>query len=146
MKWNWSNLAVLAAASALLLALPSCGHQRLVAITVSPSQVIFGEPAQPGITQTPVQLTAYGTYIEPSETKNITNQVTWSTDVPSVVSVNGGSVTAGQDCGVATVTASFFTHSGDPKGNVIVGTATVTVDGPASLGCPTVPLIAPPAR
>lgn len=124
----------LAVLSVILAALSiSCGsNQHLVSIAVTPSSVVFGG-ADPNLH---VQLTATGTYVHPPATKDITNQVTWSSAVTQVAQVNStGLVSPTTDCGVAGVSASVTTN--DPTGNVIAGTATITVDGPASDNCPT---------
>jgi hypothetical protein len=138
MKQKRLSLAGLVGAAALLLTSPNCARsQKLVSIDVTPSSVVYGAAVPVGVSQVPVKLTAYGSYIHPPETKDITAQVTWSTDIAGVASVDSsGSLTAGPACGIANLSASFYTSSGNPKGNVVVGFATVTVDGPASLGCP----------
>jgi Divergent InlB B-repeat domain len=128
----------LVGAALLLVSLSSCAHnQHLESITVSPSTFTFFAPLSPGATPNVVPLTAYGTYIHPPETINITNQVTWSSDQTLVADVSSsGQLTAGVACGVADVSASVFTDGGNPKGPVVVGTMTVTVEGPSSQGCP----------
>jgi hypothetical protein len=116
------------------LFVPGCSTgQQLVGITVTPTNVVFGSP-DPSLF---VQLTATGSYIHPPATKVITNQVTWASDTPQVAQVFKTGVVSpspSEDCGVAGVTASLVTNS--PNGNVMTGTATVTVDGTAT-GCPT---------
>lgn len=128
----------LAGAAVFLVSLSSCARdQQLQSITVSPATFTFFAPLAPGETPNVIQLSAYGAYIHPPETKNITNQVTWASNQTLAADVNGsGQLTAGQGCGVSTVSASVFTSGGNPKGNVVVGTMTVTVLGPASEGCP----------
>lgn len=110
--------------------------QRLVGINVSPATVVFGS-ASPALS---AQLTATGVYTHPPATKDITNQVTWSSSIVGVAVVNSSGVVspAGIDCGVTDITASFKTN--DPTGNVIGGTMTVTVDGPAGSNCPSTPI------
>ena len=63
------------------LSMPSCGHdQKLVGLTVSPSSVTFlAEDAVPAV------LHAYGTYIHPPATKDITQQVTWASNAPAML-------------------------------------------------------------
>jgi hypothetical protein len=113
--------------------------QQLVSIQVAPGAVVFGSACLPGDTNCGgVFLKATGTYTHPPATKDITNQVTWTSNIPGVVSVDStGTLTAGAECGVAGVTASDTIDT--PHASVITGTATVTVDGPAS-PCPTVPI------
>jgi hypothetical protein len=134
---KWFGVAVLLATAMVLLSLSSCARdQKLQGITITPSAVVYGEAVLTGVTQIPVQLTAYGSYIHPPETKDITTQVKWATDIQGVAIIDtSGHLTAGPDCGIANLSASIYT-SGNPQGNVVVGFATVTVDGPASLGCP----------
>ena len=122
-----------------LLQLSSCARsQQLEGITVSPSAYTYFSPAPEGTSQTPIPLTAYGAYIHPPETKNITGQVTWASDNTIVADVNSsGQLTDGVACGVANISASLYTDAGKTNGNVVVGTMTVTVEGPASEGCPT---------
>ena len=134
---KWFGVAVLLATAMVLLSLSSCARdQKLQGITITPSAVVYGEAVLTGVTQIPVQLTAYGSYIHPPETKDITTQVKWATDIQGVAIIDtSGHLTAGPDCGIANLSASIYT-SGSAQGNVVVGFATVTVDGPASLGCP----------
>jgi hypothetical protein len=138
MNRKWASLAGLVAAAAPLLSLSSCArNQDLVSITIAPPAITYGSAVPAGVIQTPVPLTAYGTYIHPQETKVITSRVTWASDITQVAIVdNGGNLTAGPDCGIANVSASFYTDNGNPNGNVVVASMTVTVDGPASFGCP----------
>ena len=130
MNRNWFNLLLICAAAMFV---PGCGSgQQLVGISVTPATVVFGAP-DPTLF---VQLTATGSYLHPPATKDITNQVTWTSDTVEVAQVTStGKVTPSQDCGVAGITASLATYS--PSGNVITGTMSVTVDGPANSGCPT---------
>lgn len=120
-----------------LLQLSSCARsQRLTGVTISPSSYTYYSPAVAGTQQTPVTLTAYGTYIHPPETKVITGNVTWTIDYPLIANVSSsGQLTDGTVCGIANVTATAYTD-GNASGNVVTGTMTVTVEGPASEGCP----------
>ena len=137
MTRKWFGIAALILTALVLLSLSSCARdQKLQGIIIAPPAVVYGAAVPAGVTQIPVQLTAYGSYIHPPEMKDITTQVTWKTDVANVGIVdNAGHLTAGSDCGIVNVSASVYT-SGNTQGNVVVGFATVTVDGPASLGCP----------
>jgi hypothetical protein len=118
---------------------PGCGTgQQLVSIQVTPAAVVFGSVCVPGANCGGVFLTATGTYTHPPATKDITKQVTWTSNIPAVVTVDSsGMLTAGATCGVAGVTASDTTDT--PHGSVITGTTTVTVDGTAT-NCPVTPL------
>jgi hypothetical protein len=135
---RWASILGLVDAGVLLVSLSSCAHnQQLVSITVSPPSFTFFAPLGPGVPPNVIPLTAYGAYIHPPETKNITSQVIWSSDQTLVADVSSsGDLTAGVACGVANVSASVYTDRGNPNGPVVVGTMTVTVDGPASQGCP----------
>lgn len=139
MMRKWFVVAAFMAMAAGLLQLSSCARsQQLQGITISPSAYTYFSPAPTGTSQTPIPLTAYGAYIHPPETKNITGQVTWASDNTIVADVNSsGQLTDGVACGVANISASFYTDAGNTSGNVVVGTMTVTVEGPASEGCPT---------
>lgn len=134
---KWISICLLAGAACLLSSLSSCArNQQLVGITIFPSGFTYGQSATPGATQTPIPLIAYGAYIHPPETKDITNSVIWSSDLESVANVdNTGGLTAGLGCGTANISASVYTDHGNPNGNVVVGFMNVTVDGPASDGC-----------
>jgi hypothetical protein len=131
-KWV-ALLAVLAAESMVL----ACGSgQQLVSISVMPSAAIFGSPVPAGVPQTGIQLIAVGTYVHPPATKDLTSQVVWKSNITSVALVDAaGKLTAGPNCGVAGITATLQTES--PAGNVVIGNATATVDGPADDNCPT---------
>jgi hypothetical protein len=105
--------------------------QQLQSIAVTPANVVFGG-ADPTLH---AQLTATGTYTHPPATKDITSQVTWASSVTQVAQVtNTGMVSPNTNCGVSNVTASLTTNQ--PRGNVVSGAATVTVDGPTTDNCP----------
>jgi hypothetical protein len=131
------SILALCVAAALLFSLSSCGfNQHLLSISIVPSAFTYGSAAVPGISQTPIPLTAYGAYNHPNETKNITDQVIWASDVTPVALVDStGNLTAGPSCGGSNISASVYTDGGNKNGNVVVGYMFVTVDGPASLGC-----------
>lgn len=108
----------------------SCGRGReLVSITVQPSQATFFTPNPSG----QIQFTALGNYIHPPVTQDITSQVTWKTDVTQLVTINSGGIASptGTGCGVANVSATMNQH-----GNLVTGTATVTVNDPTNPVCP----------
>jgi hypothetical protein len=132
MSQHWFKLLLICCAA---LFVPGCGTgQQLVGIQVTPATVVFGS-------QNPAlfaQLTAIGSYIHPPATKDITNQVTWTASIVLVAQVTStGKVSPNVACGVTPITASMVTNS--PRGNVITGTMSVTVDGPATSNCPTTP-------
>jgi hypothetical protein len=132
MSRNWFYLLVICSATMFV---PGCGTgQQLVGINVTPATVVFGS-VNPTLF---AQLTATGSYIHPPATKDITSQVTWTSNIVQVAQVTAtGKVSPTSDCGVAGITASFVTNH--PSGNVITGTMSVTVDGPQTSGCPTTP-------
>jgi len=137
MTRKWFGVAALVLTATVLLTLSSCARsQKLQGITISPSAFTYFSPASAGVQQTPIPLTAYGSYIHPLETKDITSQVTWASDNTIVADVSSaGQLTDGVACGVGNISASFYTD-GNKSGNVVVGFMTVTVEGPASQGCP----------
>jgi hypothetical protein len=160
-KWSAviSVFAVFLTAT-LMLSLASCGHdQELTQITVQPGTETFGAsnipvPANAGLS---VQLRALGTYKHPPVTKDITNEVTWSSNTTQMVAVDSaGLVTVtGNTCGNTLVSATMkaahggiqtgfmtanvvcFTGTGPVGPNLVVtitGTGTV-VSSPAGIAC-----------
>ncbi len=129
MSRKWFSIIALIATATWLLNMSGCGfNQHLTSIQISPSSGTFGA-ADPSIF---FNFTALGTYIHPPATKDITNQVTWSSDNPQVVQITSAGVASPNlNCGIANITASF----NDPPNDVVSNTSTITVDGPASLGC-----------
>ena len=130
-KSLWFKLLMISSAA---IWLPRCGSgQKLIGIAVTPATVVFG-----GVDPTLfAQLTAVGTYSHPPATKDITAQVTWTSNIPQVAVVNSsGRVTPNVACGVAGITATLKTNH--PTDNIISGTMSVTVDGP-TVGCPHTP-------
>lgn len=134
---RWMGLLGICLAGLTLL---SCSSgQQLISITVTPQTAVFGSPVPVGIPQNGIQLTATGNYSHPPATKDITSQVVWKSNIADVALVDAtGKLTAGPGCGVAGITASFQTN--DPTGNVVTGSMTATVDGPAADNCPTTPI------
>ena len=127
---------IFSAIAAFLLSSPSCGHdQQLVAITIQPDVETFGAPNiqvmdNAGAT---VQLRALGSYIHPPVTKDITSQVTWTSNTPELATVdaNGLLTATGHACGSALITATVQTNKSaggiDSSGTVVTGTMTATV-------------------
>jgi Divergent InlB B-repeat domain/Bacterial Ig-like domain (group 2) len=139
-KWVGKSISTLGllAVAVWLSGLSSCARsQQLQGITISPSAFTYFSPAPPNSQQTPIPLTAYGSFIHPAETKDITSKVTWASDQTIVADVSSsGGLTAGIACGTANISATFYTN-GNKSGNLVVGFMAVTVEGPASQGCPT---------
>jgi hypothetical protein len=136
MSQKWSALAGLLAVivvSGLLLSLSSCARDKqLVAITIQPASGTFLSPEATGS----IQFTAIGSYIHPPVSSDITNQVTWKSDVPGIVNIIAGTVTTtGSGCGIANISASTTQGTGH-SGNLVIGYATVTVNDPTVLSCP----------
>jgi len=109
----------------------SCAHdQQLVSIDVQPTTEDFGAP-DPSLG--PVQLIAHGHYIHPPVTKDITNQVNWSSNTPSVavVTSTGSLSPGGVDCGNSLITATVKTNSSaggrSSSGAIIAGSMTANV-------------------
>jgi hypothetical protein len=129
MNAKWFSIVALIAAATFFLSLSSCGfNQHLVSITISPSSFTFG-----GINQgLYADFAATGTYEHPPKTVDITNIVTWGTDAPQIAQFTSpGVLTTNSACGTASISASFY----DSPNLVSSNPATITVDGPTSLGC-----------
>ena len=121
----------------LLLALSSCAHdQQLVGITIQPATEDFGA-ADPALN---VQLRALGNYIHPPVTKDITDQVTWASNTPSMITVNstGLIAPAGFACGNTLVSATVTTNTSagnrSSSGAIITGYMTANVACLSSTG------------
>jgi len=129
MSRKWFSVIALIATSTFLLNESSCGYnQHLVAINIPESGGTFGAVVPTAF----FDFKAYGTYIHPPATKDITNQVTWLSNNPQVVQVsNAGVVSPNLSCGVADISASFY----DSPNDVVSNSVAVTVNGPASDGC-----------
>jgi hypothetical protein len=130
MKRKWFSLFTLIAAAVLLFSLGSCArNQHLVSIEIQPSAGATFGAADPSIY---IDFQAFGTYIHPPQTVNITNQVDWQSDNPQVVQVtSSGVVSPNINCGIANIFATFT----DSPNDIVSNYATITVDGPASSGC-----------
>ncbi len=139
MNRNWMAVFVLILAAGALLGLSSCGrNQHLVSITVTPQGTTITQgPGQ----QVATQFTALGSYIHPPETRDITSTAIWSTNTPDIIEVDsttpGLIKTTGAGCGTNLgVTAKVYTDHGNTNGNVVIGTATISVSfGPGNT-CP----------
>ncbi len=129
MKRKYFGLAVgLLVLAGTVLSLPSCGHdQKLQSIQISPATVTYQTPQSVAAV-----LKAYGTYIHPPATKDISSEVTWATDVPSMLvltpQTDGEQVAPNGVCGIADVSATAPEGTGG-AGNIVVGYATMTIDG-----------------
>jgi len=119
-----------------LLAMLSCAHdQQLVSISIQPGTETFGDSNTPVSADAGsfVNLQAFGHYIHPPVTKNITNRVVWYSNTPQMVTVDqAGVLTAtGQSCGNALVSATVQTNSSvgglGSSGAVVTGFMTANV-------------------
>jgi hypothetical protein len=116
----------------------SCAHdQQLVSIDIVPNTQTFGAsnipvPADAGLT---VQLRALGHYIHPPVTKDITDQVVWTTDDAQgqmvIVSSTGLLGAVGGACGsslvFATVTTNHSIGNRSSQGAIVTGQMTANV-------------------
>jgi Divergent InlB B-repeat domain len=137
MNRKWFGVTALIIAIAVwLLCVTSCGDpQELVSITVQPGTETFGAsnipvPADAGLI---VQLRALGNYLHPPVTKDITDQVTWASNDPQMVTVNstGLATATGDACGgtliAATVTTNADASGVSSSGAVVTGYMTADV-------------------
>ncbi len=134
MKRSYIGLALGAlVAVGAVLCLPSCGHdQKLVSLAVVPASPGFTFPVPTaGAT---AQYKAYGTYIHPPATKDVTSQATWAVN-DNVVSINAGLITTNGSCGSADVSATMPEGTGGAS-NIVVGYSFVTVNDPSNPVCP----------
>jgi hypothetical protein len=128
------RILTLVLATGSIAALPSCGlPQRLDGVSVVPGTTTFGSPLS---TQT-VQLKAYGSYLHPVATKDVTNEAIWSTDIQGIVSVTPAGLASptGLGCGVVQVIASVTGSPHTPSGQVYTGHATITVQDASVPAC-----------
>jgi hypothetical protein len=136
-----SALLGLCLAAFLLSTMSACGHdQELVSITVIPTTETFGSATVPlsedrGLS---VHLRALGSYIHPPVTKDITNQVTWNSNTPQMVTVdaNGVITATGDACGGTIVSATIVTNHSNgaisSTGALVTGSMTANVTCPSS--------------
>jgi len=136
MNGKWFSLVMLMFAAAFLLHTSSCAHdQQLVSIQIQPPVETFGATnipvqADAGLQ---VQLRALGSYIHPPVTKDITNQVTWTSNTPQMVTSNStGLITAtGEACGATLVSATLNTNTSQggisSSGAIVTGYMTANV-------------------
>jgi hypothetical protein len=120
---------------AVVLIQAGCGHpSTMTGMSITPSNVTVigrGMGSQ-------AQYTAYGTFVHPAETRDITTRVTWTTAIPAVATVENGLVTSGPACGVTSITATAardVLNNGSSQG-IMTATATFTVADRADPLCP----------
>lgn len=136
MKWKWWSVAALVFIASVFLGLSSCGHsQELVGISIQPTSETFGASNIPlsNDAGSQVQLRALGTYIHPPVTKDITSQVTWTSNTPQMVTVNSAGVitVTGAACGATLITGTVTTNSSSggvsSSGALVTGSMTANV-------------------
>jgi hypothetical protein len=136
MSRKWFSISALIIGAAVLLSVSSCGDsQQLVSISVQPGTETFGAANIPVIDDAgaQVQLVAMGTYVHPPVTKDITNQVTWFSNTPQMVTVNStGLITVtGGPCGGTLISATVQTNADasglSASGAVVTGYMTANV-------------------
>lgn len=111
--------------------LPSCARdQQLTQIQIQPNGGITFGAADPTLS---ANFRAYGTYIHPPQTKDITNQVSWVSSIPLLAAVTSEGVVSptGKGCGVGTLFAQMHQDGND----VVSNTVPVTINGPTADGC-----------
>ena len=138
MKSQYRCTLAFALAALLLNSLSCARDQELVGITVQPSAETFLSPDAG-----PVNLRALGHYIHPVVTKDITDQVTWVSNTPDLVTVDATGQIAPvptATCGGALVSATVQTNSSagnrSSSGAIVTGLMVATVNNTAVPGCP----------
>jgi hypothetical protein len=133
---KWFSILGLIGAASLALSVSSCGDpQELVSITVQPQAETFGASNIPvsALAGAQVQLSAMGTYVHPPVTKDITDQVTWSSNTPQMVTVNSTGLISvvGGPCGATLVSATVQTNADasgvSSQGAIVTGYMTANV-------------------
>jgi hypothetical protein len=140
------NQALTFCSLAMLAFVFSCGHpESLQSITISPASYTAtgSTSAPPAGAQN--QFTAYGNYIHPTKTVDITSQVAWTSssvgnDAIAIINSSpqpnpGQATSTGLSCGTTVITATAgkgVIGPGDAD-EVVTGTATFTATG--STGC-----------
>lgn len=127
---KWFGVTALVVTASSLLSLSSCArNQHLVSINIQPGNGTFFSVDPSAF----FLYKAYGTYRHPPKTVDITNQVTWQSDNPQVAQFTAaGVVSPNLGCGVAQI----FATKHDSPNDVVSNMVSITVNGPASQGCP----------
>ena len=126
---KWFGVLALVLVASAFLTLSSCGRdQQLTSIQIQPITETFGNSSTPpsGDAGLQVQLRALGTYIHPPVTKDITNQVTWNSNTPQMMTVdaNGLVTVTGVTCGSTLISATV--NTGKSSGGISSSGALVT--------------------
>src|SRR6266480_6670939 len=125
--------ASISALCVFFLGLMGCGNDpRLVSIVVSPQNVtITGVDCTASPCQPTVQYKAIGFYNHGGKPKDITGQVVWTTDAPSIIqfqsSPAGLLAPTGNGAGTNLgVTATVYSNTSNPSaGTLVFGTAVI---------------------
>ena len=134
MNRKWMSVVVPVVSGILLFGLSGCARdQKLISVAVQPSAgfVFEGYGAQG-------QFTAFGTYIHPPETKDITDKVVWSLNIANFGTLTPTgklTYTRTDGCGSGEVTATVYSNPANPTaGSAIVASAPVkgALDGSAT--------------
>jgi hypothetical protein len=131
-----SRIFLLCLLAILLVLGPNCGHPtQLTSVDISPTSVtVIGRGGS-----LHVQFTATGKFIHPTETRDITKQVTWSSALPDVATIDqNGVATSGLACGFTPITATAGHDIGVPFDDKAVTSASAqfTVADPTDPICP----------
>ena len=133
---KWLSVVSLVAVAGLLFGVNSCGRsQELVGIQIQPASQTFGASNIPVIFNAgaQIQLRALGTYIHPPVTKDITSQVTWTSNTPQMITVDSSGVitVTGAACGGTIITATVNTNKSSggisSSGAIVTGSMTANV-------------------
>jgi hypothetical protein len=127
---KWFGVVLLTVIAMALLNTSGCARdQKLESITLSPADGFVFEGFNAA-----GQFTAYGNYIHPPETKDISNQVTWSLNIKNFGTISPTGLvtyTRADGCGSGQVTATF----NNSNGSVVVATAPVSGANSGGAGC-----------
>ena len=111
--------------------MPSCARdQELTGIQIQPNGGITFGIADPSLS---ANFKAFGTYVHPPQTKDITDQVSWQSSIPLLATVTSAGVVSptGKGCGLGTLFAQMHQNGND----VVSNSVPVTINGPTSEGC-----------
>jgi len=112
------GIVVLMGVAAALLSTPSCARdQELVGLTLQPSGgfTFEGFGAQG-------QFTAYGSYIHPPETKDLSGKVVWTINIGNFGAVSATGLvtyTRTDGCGSGEVVATFYSNPKNPSSGTL---------------------------
>ncbi len=108
---------------ALAIPFAGCSNPLVDEIAISPTTQSISVSQQAAFTA--VGLTGHGNH--PGTVSNITDQVTWTSSVPSVATINAAGIATGVSAGTTTITATINGYTG-----LLGATAQLTVTGGGS--------------